>query len=125
MSGRRVLIIEDNPDAAEALAMMLRGAGHSVAVAASGLEGLAVARAFRPEVVVCDIRLPGELDGIQVARALRSQSAGRGAVLIGLSGLDEPSRRALAVEAGFDHYLVKPAEPPMLLGLVDPAAARG
>src|SRR6266436_2631481 len=111
MPQNRVLIIEDNPDAAEALVMLLRAAGHTVATAASGIEGLETAREFHPGVVVSDIRLPGALDGLELASRPKADPALRDALLVGLSGFAGPEQRGLALRAGFDHYLAKPVDP--------------
>ena len=106
----RVLVIEDNVDAAETLHDLLELFGYQVAVAHSGLEGIETARTFRPQVVLCDIGLPG-MDGYAVARHLRQEPAIAGARLIALTGYGRESDRQLAREAGFDLHLVKPVEP--------------
>jgi CheY-like chemotaxis protein len=105
--GRRVLIVEDNADAAYSLQLLLELSGHAVTVAGTGPEGLALAREVRPEVVLCDIGLPG-LSGYDVARALRADPATAGARLIALSGYSHPDDRRRSGEAGFDAHLVKP-----------------
>jgi PAS domain S-box-containing protein len=105
---RRVLVIEDNVDAAEMLGESLSASGHEVAVAHDGEEGVARARAFEPDVVICDIGLPG-LDGYEVARRIRADGA-RSATLIALTGYALPDDRARALEAGFDYHLAKPFE---------------
>jgi DNA-binding response OmpR family regulator len=108
-----VLIVEDNTDAADSLRMLLELAGHDVAVAYTGAEGLKAARARRPNVVLCDLGLPG-LSGFEVARALRQGADTAGVRLIPVSGYgrDEDQRRAR--EAGFDEVLVKPVSPAVL-----------
>ncbi len=113
-SPKRILVVEDNADAAELMMMTLELAGHEVEVANSGAEGVEKARAFQPAVVLCDIGLPGELDGYGVARALRADPDLRGIHLIALTGygLEEDKRRAR--EAGFDEHLTKPISPDML-----------
>jgi signal transduction histidine kinase/CheY-like chemotaxis protein len=110
---RRVLIVEDNRDAADSLRMLLELAGHEVAVAYTGAEGLRAAQARRPDVVLCDLGLPG-LSGFEVARALRQGADTAGVRLIAVSGYgrDEDQRRAR--EAGFDEVLVKPVSPAVL-----------
>ncbi len=104
----RVLVIEDLTDAADTLRGVLELEGHSVRVAGDGYAGLALARQFRPEVVLCDIGLPG-MDGYQVARAFREDDLLKGTFLVALSGyaLPEDLRRALL--AGFDRHIAKPA----------------
>ena len=107
---RRVLIIEDNIDAAESLRDALALGGHDVAVAYNGPDGLAKARGFRPELVLCDIGLP-VMDGYEVARAFRSD---------GTLGPAYPASEDLlrAKEAGFDRHLAKPPDPEMLEAMI-------
>jgi PAS domain S-box-containing protein len=107
MPQRRVLVIEDNIDAAETLGEMLRLWGHEVAVAHDGRAGLEKARTFTPDVVLCDIGLP-VMDGYQVCRAIRNDPALAHTFLVALTGytLAEDQRRAAA--AGFDRHLGKP-----------------
>jgi two-component system CheB/CheR fusion protein len=104
---RRVLVIEDNTDAADSLRDVLELVGHTVAVAYDGSEGIATARQFCPDVVFCDIGLPGT-DGYQVARTLRADPAFAGTCLIALSGYALPEDIQRAVAAGFDQHLAKP-----------------
>ncbi|MBI5500703.1 MAG: response regulator [Deltaproteobacteria bacterium] len=107
---RRVLIIEDNVDAAETLRDVLRLGGHEIAIAFDGLEGIAAVREFRPDVVLCDIGLPG-IDGYEVARRLRSDRSLARILLVALSGYAQPEDLRQATEAGFDQHLAKP--PPL------------
>ncbi len=104
---RRVLVIEDNPDAADSLREVLELGGHEVAVASDGAEGLAKARAHPPEVVLCDIGLPG-MDGYEVARAIRADPALSSILLIALTGYAMAKDVDRAREAGFDQHLAKP-----------------
>ena len=104
---RRVLIIEDQADAAQSLREALELCGHQVEVAENGPAGLTRARAFCPEVVLCDIGLPG-MDGYEVARAFRADEALRDAFLVALSGYALPEDLRRAAEAGFDRHLAKP-----------------
>jgi PAS domain S-box-containing protein len=106
----RVLIVEDNPDAARTLAILLRKLGHQVETAADGAAGVAAARRLRPDVVVCDLGLP-ELDGFEVARALRRDPDTASARLIALSGYAQEEDRRRCFEAGFDLHLTKPVDP--------------
>ena len=124
MAAKRVLIIEDNPDAAEALAMLLRSAGHDVSIAHSGDDGLSLAHDFRPDLVLCDLRLHGARDGLAVARELRSDSTLGAIALIALTGVAEPDEQAKAIEAGFDQLIVKPADPDRILKAVSTANRR-
>ncbi len=107
---KRILIIEDNVDMAESLRMLFDLSGYPVTCACTGQEGVDLAREFRPDVVLCDIGLPGGMDGYAVAAALRLSPRTQSAVLIALSGYaqDEDRRRALA--SGFDLYVRKPVE---------------
>ncbi|HEY4563471.1 MAG TPA: ATP-binding protein, partial [Thermoanaerobaculia bacterium] len=107
---RRCLVIEDNVDAAESLALLLQLAGHEAEVAFDGLAGIEKARSFRPDVVLCDIGLPGGLDGHGVARAFRADPELRSAFLIALTGYGQEEDRRRALEAGFDAHLTKPAD---------------
>jgi PAS domain S-box-containing protein len=110
---RQVLVIEDNPDAGKSLVMVLGLWGYEVGLAASGPEGVDRARALRPDIVLCDIGLPG-MDGYAVARALRSDDGTRHAKLIAITGYGREADRAQAIEAGFDLHLAKPVHPDFL-----------
>jgi PAS domain S-box-containing protein len=107
LPSRRVLIIEDRPDSARGLGEILKLAKHDVAIAHSGAEGLEQARRFKPDIVFCDIGLPG-MDGYQLARAIRSDDQLRSTYLVALTGYALPSDRAKARAAGFDEHLAKP-----------------
>jgi signal transduction histidine kinase/response regulator RpfG family c-di-GMP phosphodiesterase len=110
---RRVLVIEDNVDAAESLRELLELDQHTVEVAFSGWEGLAKARSFGPDIVLCDIGLPG-MDGYEVARAMRKDPTLRDAGLVALTGYAAPEDIAKAQDAGFDAHLAKPPSPQKL-----------
>jgi CheY-like chemotaxis protein len=116
--GRRCLVIEDHEDAAESLALLLRLDGHEAEVAFTADEGLEKARRFRPDVVLCDIGLPGAMDGYGVAAALRDDAETRSAYLIALTGYGQEEDRRRALEAGFDTHLTKPADLDMLRRLL-------
>jgi len=111
---RRCLLIEDNPDAAESMGLLLELSGHQVEIAHDGRQGLAAARRFLPEIVLCDIGLPGGMDGYEVARQMRGDPALRGASLIALTGYGQDDDQRRAAEAGFDVHLTKPADPDAL-----------
>jgi signal transduction histidine kinase/DNA-binding response OmpR family regulator len=115
--GCRVLVVDDNHDAADTVAMVLRMDGHSVETAHDGPQALASAGAYQPDVVVLDIGLPG-LDGYEVARRLRQTPHSRDALLIALTGYGQKNDEAQALAAGFDRHLVKPADPALLSGLI-------
>lgn len=104
---RHVLLIEDHRDTARALNMALRLLGHEVSHASNGTEGLAQARELLPDVIVCDIGLPG-LDGYQVARAVRSDALLAETALVTLTGYVAAENVRRATEAGFDLHLQKP-----------------
>jgi two-component system, chemotaxis family, CheB/CheR fusion protein len=107
---RRILIIEDNFDAAETLKLLLTRKGHDVAMAHTGADGIDLAKARTPEVVLCDVGLPGEIDGYAVARALRADPSTASIHIVALTGYGQDGDRHLTAEAGFDAHLVKPAE---------------
>jgi PAS domain S-box-containing protein len=107
---RRVLVVDDNEDSADSLALLLELKGHEVRVALDGPAALATAHAFQPEVVLLDIGLPG-MDGYEVARRLRAERAGEGGLLlVALTGYGQDEDRRRSREAGFDHHLVKPVD---------------
>jgi CheY-like chemotaxis protein len=105
---RRVLIVDDNRDTAESLALLLRLEGHEVHVAHDGVAGMESAQALRPDIVFLDIGMPG-MDGYEVARRFRRQPDLRGVVLVALTGWGQAEDRERARQAGFDHYVTKPA----------------
>jgi len=109
---QRVLLVEDNHDALEMQATLLRMLGHEVLEAATGAEGVEAAVRHAPDVVVMDIGLP-DIDGYEAARRIRRQ-LGRTVRLIAVSGYGQPQDRALSREAGFDAHLVKPVDPAAL-----------
>jgi CheY-like chemotaxis protein len=106
---RRVLVVDDNRDAAESLADLVSVLGHVPEVAYDGPSALERARAMQPEIVLCDIGLPG-MNGYEVARALRAEH-GPGLRLIAVSGYAQPEDVRRAAEAGFDAHLAKPPDP--------------
>lgn len=107
--GFRVLVVDDNTDAAESLAMILQMSGHLARVAHDGEQAVKVARAFKPQVVFLDIGMPGK-NGYEVAREMRQLPAVRDAVLVALTGWGAEDDRTRSREAGFDHHLTKPAD---------------
>ena len=111
----RVLVVEDNTDAAESLRSLLSLCGFLVMVAHTSQEGLETARKLEPDIVLCDIGLP-DGDGYAVGSVLRQSSATAGARLIAVTGYGEPHDRRRALAAGFDQHLVKPVDLRVLLG---------
>jgi signal transduction histidine kinase/DNA-binding response OmpR family regulator len=106
-SQTRILVVDDNIDGADSLAVLLRLGGHEVSLAHDGPTALDIAQAFHPEIVLLDIGLPG-MDGYQVAKRLRSGPATREAILVAVTGYGRDEDRQRSQEAGFDHHLVKP-----------------
>ncbi|HJX27575.1 MAG TPA: ATP-binding protein [Thermoanaerobaculia bacterium] len=113
-----VLVIEDHPDAAESLKMLLEITGHRVDLAADGRAGLDAACRLRPDVVICDIGLPG-MNGYAVAQALRESEETGGAYLVALTGYGQVEDRRRAQEAGFDRHLTKPVDFDTMASLLD------
>jgi PAS domain S-box-containing protein len=118
----RILMVEDNRDGAETLRALLQMAGHEVVLACTGPAGVEMARQFQPDVVLCDIGLPG-MDGYAVGRALRRDPLTSGARLIVLSGYGQEEDRRKSREAGFDLHLTKPVDPMELQQLLRTPAA--
>ena len=116
-SPRRVLVVDDNVDAAESIAKLLRLAGHQVECVYDGPRALEGAARSRPDVVVLDIGLPG-MDGYEVARRLRTLPQFRSTALIALTGYGQDSDRESSRRAGFDHHLTKPVDPDVLERLI-------
>jgi CheY-like chemotaxis protein len=114
---RKVLIADDNADAAESLAMLLELMGNEVCTAADGVAAVEAAEAFRPDVAVLDIGMP-RLDGNGAARRIRAAEWGRRTVLIALTGWGQPDDRRKTAEAGFDVHLTKPVDPSTLDALL-------
>jgi signal transduction histidine kinase len=110
----RVLIVDDNPDAAQSIAALLALDGHHVETAGDGLQALDIAPSFAPDVVILDIGLP-RLDGYEVARRMRAMAATAHSLLIALTGYGQREDRHTAAAAGFDRHFVKPADPARLL----------
>jgi PAS domain S-box-containing protein len=110
---RRILVVDDNVDAAESIGTLLRLWGHEVRLAHTGPEALEAAGVYHPEVVVLDIGLPG-INGHEVARRLRQQPGTERTVLVALTGYGQDEDRRRSMEAGFDHHLTKPVQPETL-----------
>jgi PAS domain S-box-containing protein len=108
-SGRRILIVDDNRDSGESLAMFLRLFGNDVRTAQDGRLALEVAAAYRPDVVLLDIGLPG-LDGLEVCRRLRRQAKGNQPLIVAMTGYGQEEDRRRSVEAGFNAHMVKPVD---------------
>ncbi|HEY8607740.1 MAG TPA: response regulator [Noviherbaspirillum sp.] len=119
---QRVLVVDDNPDAVEMMQMLLDASGYETASAYDAPSALERARAYRPDTILLDIGLPG-MSGYDAARALRAIPEVAGAVMIALTGYGQARDRELALEAGFDHHLVKPVSMAALLPLLEEVRA--
>ena len=106
---RRILIVDDNPDAADTLGMLLRHQGHEVSIASEGEAAVRIAGYFDPEIVLLDIGLPGR-DGIEVARDLKAQAGSRHLHIVAVSGYGQEDLRRRARGAGIEHYFTKPVD---------------
>ena len=109
ISNPRILVVDDMADAADSMAIVLRMWGYDAAVSYHGAAALATAAAYRPQVVLLDLGLPG-MDGMEVARRLLARPECWHMVLIALTGYADQASQALAREAGFHHYLAKPVD---------------
>jgi CheY-like chemotaxis protein len=118
----RVLVADDNRDAADSLQRLLALYGHEVRVAYDGPSALRIGQEFRPRVAVLDIAMPGS-DGYEVARAMRKQQ-GRDVTIVALTGWGQDADRRRALESGFDHHLVKPVDPGALNQLLADLSAK-
>jgi CheY-like chemotaxis protein len=107
---RRVLIVDDNSDAAATLEVLLKSLGHETRVVHTGINALAAVPEFKPEIVLLDIGLP-DIDGYEVARRLRALQTGRSFRIVAVTGWDQEADKRRSAEAGFDMHLVKPVAP--------------
>jgi CheY-like chemotaxis protein len=119
----QILIVDDNQDAADSLAMLLEYLGRTVRVANSGQAALDMLQDFRPEVILMDIGMPG-MDGLEAARRIRKLPSLADATLIALSGWGQEEDKRRASESGFDHHLTKPVDLRMLEALLADADKR-
>lgn len=119
----RILVVDDNVDGADSLAVLLRLGGHEVSLAHDGPAALEMAQAFRPEVILLDIGLPG-MDGFEVAKRLRTREVTQNTVLVAVTGYGRDEDRNRSRDAGFDHHLVKPVSFDALNGVFSAAAPR-
>jgi len=114
---RRILVVDDNVDAAEALSLILQLEDQEVCVAHDGHAALQMAGAMRPEIVFLDLQLP-KMNGLEVARRLRTGEPTRPLLLVATTGFGQEEDRRRSAEAGFDHHLVKPIDPKVLRSLL-------
>jgi len=117
---RRVLLIDDNRDAAESMTVLLELWGHEVRIAYNGPDALALAAEFRPDAALLDIGLPG-MNGYEVAKRLRGLPGWEAVMLVAVTGYGQDEDRRRSCEAGFDHHLTKPVEPAMVQSLLSSA----
>ena len=116
-SDLRILVVDDNRDAAESLAMLLKMMGNNIHTAYDGEEAVAAAGKFRPHVVRCDIGLP-KLNGYEACRQMKAQAWEKKMILIAVTGWGQDDDRRKSQEAGFDHHMVKPVDPQALMKLL-------
>jgi CheY-like chemotaxis protein len=116
---RRILVVDDNEDAALTLSMQLRIAGHELRVAFDGKTALELGKMFLPDVVLMDIGMPG-MNGLDTARALRQEPWGKDVLLIAITGWGQAEDKRQTHDAGFDHHLVKPVRAVDIEGLLAP-----
>lgn len=114
---RRVLVVDDNRDAAESLALLLKLSGHDTHIAHDGLEAVQKAAQLIPDIILLDIGLP-KINGFEAARRIRGQSRGPGPVIVALTGWGQDADRQRSREAGFNAHIVKPVEPSVLANLL-------
>jgi CheY-like chemotaxis protein len=114
---RKILVVDDNVDAAVTITALLKAWGHEVHAAYSGPSALDAVRSFRPEIILLDIGLPG-MSGYDVARNLRADPAAQGIIIAALTGYGQHSDRQRSWEAGFDYHLTKPPDPNLLESLL-------
>lgn len=117
-SRSRVLVVDDNSDAADSMAILLRSDGHDVTVASSGEAALDAIRTHRPDIVFLDIGMP-DMDGYEVASRVRQEYGPDGIALVALTGWGQPRDRERSAAAGFDHHLVKPFDPQEIAMLIE------
>jgi CheY-like chemotaxis protein len=120
---RRILVADDNVDAAESMAALIGLHGHEVQIAHSGREALDVAARFQPDLAFLDLKMP-DLDGFETARQLRATREGQRTVLVALTGWGQAGDRQRTSAAGFDAHLVKPIDENTLLRTLE-LAERG
>jgi CheY-like chemotaxis protein len=117
MAGHRILIVDDNQDGADSLAMLLEEVGHETHQAHDGIEAIGAAERVHPDAVLLDIGLP-KLNGYEVCRRIREQPWGQGLTIVALTGWGQEEDRQRSQEAGFDTHLVKPVDLDALMRLL-------
>ena len=120
----RILVVDDLTDSAESLARLLRIEGNEVRTAHDGLEAVAMASDFRPDLVLMDIGMP-EMDGYEACRRIRNLPFGSEVILVAVTGWGQAEDRRKSKAAGFDHHMVKPVKPVAIERLLQPLTVRG
>ena len=120
----RVLVVDDNRDAADSMRMLLDAAGQDARAVYDGVSALEIAESFRPEVILLDIGMPS-MDGYHVVRELRARGFVPPPVIAALTGWGQDSDKKKAHEAGFDHHFTKPVSADELMAFLEKAAQRG
>ena len=121
---RRILIADDNPDAATSLSLLLELMGHTTHVVHDGIEAVEVAAEFQPDIILLDIGMP-RLNGFEACGRIRAQPANKNIVIAALTGWTQDEKRQRSEEAGFDFYLIKPVEPDALQEVLRHPRLRG
>jgi len=116
-ASRKILVVDDNRDAADSLAAILRVEGHDARAAYSGAEAVRLAEAMKPDAVLLDIQMP-EMSGYDVARALRDYRRGVRAVIVAVTAYGQESDKLAARQAGFHHHITKPVDPARVLEII-------
>ena len=116
-AARQVLVVDDNRDGAQTLAMLLRYAGHQVKVAFNGPQALQVAQEQKPSVILLDLAMPG-MDGFQVAKALRERPETKEALIIAVSGYGNQDDHQRCLSEGFNQHLLKPVKKEQVLEII-------
>jgi DNA-binding response OmpR family regulator len=119
----RIIVVDDDRDNTDSLVWLLRTIGYEAIGCYTGADCIDIACTSHPDLILLDLAMP-ELDGYAVARSIREHRSCKGTLLIAVSGLTDQSHRQLAIEAGFDHYLIKPVEVPHLNAILEAGQAR-
>jgi CheY-like chemotaxis protein len=121
---RRILVVDDNVDAAVTISALLKAWGHEVQTAYNGPSALETVERFRPDIILLDIGLPG-MSGYDVARNLRAEPSAKGVIIAALTGYGQDADRQRSWDAGFDYHLTKPPDPTLLESLLASPRSRG
>ena len=119
----RILLVEDNQDTLATMAAVLRYEQYEVVTARDGILAAEIAKLYPPDVAVLDIGLPG-IDGYELARILRKQAGGRPLHIVAITGYGKPEDKERALEAGIDSHITKPADPSVVIKLLQNVASR-